>query len=89
VARPSASVGSVVVLILSFVGGAMFPRFLMAEWLQTVSRGLPTYWATAGGLAAMTWRRLGLGAALLLVGVLLAFGSLFAASGVRSYRWSV
>ena len=39
------------------------------------------------GLDAMTWRGLGLGAALAPAGVLLAFAALFGALAVARFRW--
>ena len=45
------------------LGGAWVPSFVFPEWLQTVSLFVPTRWAV-DGLDAMTWRGLGLDAAL-------------------------
>lgn len=81
------SVGTFVVLVMSFAGGAMFPSFMMPPWLQAAGRLLPTWWATRG-LAAMTWRGLPLSAALPSVAVLLGFAILFGAIGARRFRWS-
>lgn len=81
------ALGTFAVLVLSFLGGAMFPSFLMPGWLQTVSQALPTYWATRG-LAAMTWRGLPMTEALLPAGVLLASALACAVLGIRRFRWS-
>ncbi len=81
------SIGSFVVLVMSFAGGAMFPSFLMPEWLQRVSQVLPTYWATRG-LAAMTWRGMELPAAMAPAAVLLTAAMVCAAIGIRRFRWS-
>lgn len=80
------SIGTLVVLVMSFAGGAMFPSFMMPDWLQALGRLLPTYWATRG-LAAMTWRGLPLMDALPAVAVLLAFAAGFGTIGVRRFRW--
>jgi ABC-2 type transport system permease protein len=80
------SIGTFVVLVLSFAGGAMFPSFMMPEWLRTLSLALPTYWATHG-LAAMTWRGMGLSEALAPMGVLLLSAFLCAAVGLRRFRF--
>lgn len=80
------SMGSFIVLVMAFAGGAMFPSFLMPEWLRSVSMVLPTYWAT-NGLAAMTWRGLDVGAALIPVAVLTGTGVLCAAIGIRRFRF--
>lgn len=81
------SIGSFAVLVICFAGGAMFPSFLMPDWLHTVSKVLPTYWATRG-LAAMTWRGLALDAAWLPTAVLVAFAVGCTLVGIRRFRWS-
>ena len=81
-----ASSGSLLVLVRSFAGGAMFPSFLMPEWLQMAATALPTKWATQG-LAAMTWRGFGFGAAAVPSAVLFGAGALCGAVGIRSFRW--
>lgn len=78
--------GTFAILIMSFAGGAMIPSFVMPEWLQYLGRLFPTYWVT-DGLAAATWRGLPLLDALLSAGIVMAFGLLFAAIGIRSFRW--
>jgi ABC-2 type transport system permease protein len=73
-------------LILVMLGGAWVPSFVFPEWLQTVSLFVPTRWAV-DGLDAMTWRGLGLEAALAPIGVMLAFSALFAAISVWRFDW--
>lgn len=79
------AIGPFVVLVMCFAGGAMFPSFMMPSWLRTLSLVLPTYWAT-DGLAAMTWRGLGLSSAALPIAFLLAWASLSAIIGIRRFR---
>lgn len=81
------SVGSFAVLLICFAGGAMFPSFFMPDWLHTMSKVLPTYWATRG-LAAMTWRGLALDAAWWPTTVLVAFALGCTLVGIRRFRWS-
>ena len=81
-----AAIGSLVVLLLSVLGGAMVPSFIMPPWVRAVSQALPTYWATKG-LAAMTWRGLGFEAALLPAAVLAGSGVLIGFVGLRRFRW--
>ena len=73
-------------LILVMLGGAWVPSFIFPEWLQTVSLFVPTRWAV-DGLDAMTWRGLGLEAALAPIGVMLAFSALFAVVAVWRFDW--
>lgn len=65
-------------LMLVMLGGAWVPTFIFPQWLQSVTVVVPTRWAM-DGLDAMTWRGLGLDAALLPMGVQLAFAALFGA----------
>jgi ABC-2 type transport system permease protein len=80
------SIGTFAVLIMSFAGGAMFPSFMMPDWLQKLSLGLPTYWATRG-LAAATWRALPIGEILPSVGMLLVFAVGCGVVGIRRFCW--
>jgi len=80
------SLGPFVVLVMCFAGGAMFPSFMMPGWLRSASLVLPTYWAT-DGLAAMTWRGLGMSSAALPILFLLGWATLCAFVGVRRFRF--
>lgn len=73
------------VLIISSVGGSMVPRFMMPDWLQTVSLFTPNAWAIEGFYGALirgdSWAQLaqpgGILAAVALVSLLLAALPLF------------
>lgn len=80
------AVGTLVILTLCFVSGAWVPAFLLPGALQQAGPLIPTRWVL-DGMAGATWRGLGLGHALQCTGVLLAFSALFAAVGVRRFRW--
>ena len=73
-------------LLLVMLGGAWVPSFIFPEWLQTVSLAVPTRWAI-DGLAAMTWRGLGLDAALGSIAVTLGFSLLFGAIAIWRFDW--
>ena len=73
-------------LLMVMLGGAWVPSFVFPEWLQTVSLGVPTRWAI-DGLSAMTWRGLGLQAALAPIGVLMAFSAAFAMIALWRFDW--
>jgi ABC-2 type transport system permease protein len=49
------SVAILVILTLSLLGGLWLPAFLLPEWVQKLSLGLPTTWA-ARGLEGVTWQ---------------------------------
>ncbi|MCB9536678.1 MAG: ABC transporter permease [Myxococcales bacterium] len=80
------NLGTFAILVMSFLGGAWLPSFLMPGWLQTVALALPTRWVT-DGLAAMTWRGLGLVDGLTAAAVLVAWGAVCALIGQWRFRW--
>ena len=73
-------------LLMVMLGGAWVPSFIFPEWLQTVSIANPARWAV-DGFDAMTWRGLGLDAALMPIGAMLAFSALFTAIAIRQFSW--
>jgi len=75
-----------VTLILVMVGGAWVPAFIFPQWLQQASLVAPTRWAV-DGLDAVTWRGLGLDAALAPIGVLLLSAALCGAIALWRFRW--
>jgi ABC-2 type transport system permease protein len=85
---PEATRGIAIVatLLLVMLGGAWVPSFVFPDWMQTATLVVPTRWAV-DGLEAMTWRGLAPDAALLPVGVMLAFSAAFALIAVKTFRW--
>ncbi len=73
-------------LIVVMLGGAWIPMFLFPQWLQNFSLAVPPRWAM-DGLEAMTWRGLGLEAALAPIGVLLLFAVIFGGLAVARFHW--
>ncbi|MFZ6817680.1 ABC transporter permease [Undibacterium sp. Ji22W] len=63
-------------LIMVMLGGAWMPSFFFPQWLQDLTIFIPTRWAV-DGFDAMTWRGLGIDAALPVMAALLGFTSLF------------
>jgi ABC-2 type transport system permease protein len=74
------------VLAMVMLGGSWLPAFLMPRWIQTLSLVMPTRWAL-DGFDAMTWRGLGLTAALLPAGVVLGFAAIFSGLSLARFRW--
>jgi ABC-2 type transport system permease protein len=63
---------TVVILIMSALGGSMVPRFFMPDWAQQLGWGTPNTWALEA-YSAVFWRGEALGAVLPYCGVLLGF----------------
>lgn len=80
-------IGIAVTLLLVMVGGAWVPAFVFPLWLQKISLATPTRWAV-DGFDAMTWRGLGLDAALPTLGVLTLFAGAFALIAWLRFRWN-
>ncbi|MEW5765505.1 MAG: ABC transporter permease [Acidobacteriota bacterium] len=74
------------VLLMVMLGGGWVPAFLFPAWLNRATLALPTRWAV-DGLDAVTWRGLGLEAALPAAGILIAFTLLFSLIAVWRFRW--
>ncbi|MFZ6742760.1 ABC transporter permease [Undibacterium sp. JH2W] len=72
-------------LIMVMLSGAWMPSFMFPQWLQSLTLIVPTRWAV-DGLDAMTWRGLGLDAALPAVGVQLAFAAVFGVIALWRFR---
>ena len=79
-------VATFAVLIMVMLGGAWVPSFIFPAWLQRITVVIPARWAV-DGLDAMTWRGLGLDAAITPTLVLLGFAVLFALLTVIRFRW--
>lgn len=74
------------VLMMVMLGGAWVPSFIFPAWLQQLTVVVPARWAV-DGFDAMTWRGLGLGAAVMPVVVMLGFAFLFGTLAVMRFRW--
>ena len=73
-------------LIMVMLGGAWVPAFIFPAWLQQVTLVIPVRWAV-DGLDAMTWRGLGIGAAVAPILVLVGFAILFGSLALARFRW--
>ncbi len=79
-------IASLSVLLMVMLGGAWVPSFIFPAWLQQVTVVIPARWAV-DGFDAMTWRGLGLQAAVMPTVVMLGFAALFGALAVARFRW--
>jgi ABC-2 type transport system permease protein len=79
-------VATFAVLIMVMLGGAWVPSFVFPSWLQQLTIVIPARWAV-DGLDAMTWRGLGIHAALLPTAIMLGFAALFAVLTLSRFRW--
>jgi ABC-2 type transport system permease protein len=80
------AVTTLAVLMMVMLGGAWVPTFVFPAWLQQVTKIIPVRWAV-DGLDAMTWRGLGIGAAVGPVLVLLGFAAIFGVVAAARFRW--
>lgn len=80
------SLGTMAILFLCFLSGAWVPAFMLPEFLQQVGPFVPTRWLL-DGMAGATWRGLGLLHAAKCAGALFGFSAIFAAIGLRRFKW--
>jgi ABC-2 type transport system permease protein len=73
-------------LLLVMVGGAWVPSFVFPQWLQRVSLAAPTRWAV-DGLDSVSWRGLGVSAALTPFVVLSTTAIVCLAVAIWRFRW--
>jgi len=74
------------VLLMVMLGGAWVPSFIFPAWLQRLTVIIPVRWAV-DGLDAMTWRGLGIGAAVMPSLALLGFALVFGILAFARFRW--
>lgn len=80
------SLGALLAILLSAVGGSMVPVSVMPGFMQTLSKFTPTAWALNGFLDVMV-RGLGVAAILPGVGMLMAFTAVFWAIALWRFRF--
>ncbi len=73
-------------LLMVMLGGAWVPSFAFPEWMQQVTRFVPTRWAV-DGLASMTWRGLGFDAAVRPMVQMLALAVAMFLLSIWRFRW--
>ncbi|GDX83535.1 hypothetical protein LBMAG42_53460 [Deltaproteobacteria bacterium] len=80
------SLGTMAILFLCFVSGAWVPAFMLPEFMQQLGPFVPTRWLL-DGMAGATWRGVGLLHAGKCAGALFGFSAIFAAIGLRRFKW--
>jgi ABC-2 type transport system permease protein len=73
-------------LLLVMLGGAWVPSFVFPAWMQKITAFVPTRWAI-DGLDAMTWRGLGLSAAIWPIVLMCAVAAACLAIAVKVFDW--
>lgn len=72
-------------LLMVMLGGAWVPSFMFPAWVQSAAMAVPTKWAI-DGFDAMTWRGQGMDAALIAIGVQLAFAAVSALLALWKFK---
>lgn len=67
---------------MAMFGGAMMPEFVMPAWMQTIGNVSPITWAILG-IEGAVWRGFTLGEMVVPCAILLGFGAVCFAVGVR------
>jgi ABC-2 type transport system permease protein len=80
-----AGAGWAMLMPMAMLGGAMVPQFIMPPWMLTLSNVSPIKWAILG-IEGAVWRGFSLSEMVMPVAVLLSFGAVCFAIGVRGLR---
>lgn len=81
------SIGSVCLLVMGLIGGAMVPRAIMPASLKAVGLVVPHGWALDGYVTLLVRDGAGLADVLPQLGAVLGFAALFAGFGVWRFRF--
>lgn len=77
-----AGAGWAMLMPMALFGGAMMPQCIMPGWMQTVGQVSPIKWAILG-LEGAIWRGFSAGEMVMPCAILLSFGALCVAVGLR------
>ena len=86
-AKQVGSIGSICLLVMSLLGGAMVPRTVMPSMMQTLGLGTPHGWALEGYYDLLLRGQSALGDVLFETMCLLGFAIAFAAVGIARFRF--
>jgi len=85
--RRMGSIGSLSLLVMGLLGGAMVPRAAMPPTLQAIGLSVPHSWALDGYLIVLVRDGAGIADILPQLGALLGFAVLFAGFGIARFRF--
>jgi ABC-2 type transport system permease protein len=83
--QAASGAGWAMLMPMTLFGGGMMPQFIMPTWMQTLGNASPVKWAILG-IEGAVWRNFSFVEMLLPCGILLAFGAVCFAVGVRGLR---
>ena len=83
--QAAAGAGWAMLMPMTMFGGGMMPEFVMPSWMQMIGNLSPVKWAILG-LEGAVWRDFTFSEMLLPSAILLTFGAVCFAVGVRSLR---
>lgn len=83
--QAASGAGWAILMPMTLFGGGMMPQFIMPGWMQTLGNLSPVKWAILG-MEGAVWRGFTLGDMLLPAALLLAFGAVCFAVGIRGLR---
>lgn len=81
------SVGSIALLVMGLLGGAMIPRISMPQTMQAVGLGTPHAWALDGDYDSLMREGAGFPDVAVQILAVLGFALLFAAIGAMRFRF--
>jgi ABC-2 type transport system permease protein len=80
-------IGSVIILVMGLLGGAMVPRMVMPSLMKTIGCITPQAWALDGYYALLVGNRSDLSSVLVEIAAILGFASVFALLAVWRFRF--
>jgi ABC-2 type transport system permease protein len=80
-------VGSVVLLVMGLLGGCMFPRIVMPEFMRSLGHVVPHSWALDGYYDVLVRQGTQVADIAPSIGALLGFAAVFASLGLWRFRF--
>ncbi len=80
-------IATILILIMSAIGGSWFPIFLLPEWMQTISKTTITYWSVNGFLQVL-WRDAGISAIVINLAILLGIAVIVNSIAIYKFKKS-